>query len=140
MIPTHIVIHHSLTKDGTTVSWGAIRWYHTQTLGWLQIGYHYGVELVGQYYEILAGRMQDQIGAHCKEGGMNNCSLGICCVGNFDAEIVPSAQLDTLIKLTRSLMGVFQIPKSNVHRHTDFAGYKSCPGTKFPWLQFLSML
>lgn len=140
MIPTHIVIHHSLTADGQTVSWNAIRWYHTHTMGWNDVGYHAGLELIGSRYEILMGRMMDDIGAHCKEGGMNRTSLGICVVGNFDLAPVPSAQMDLLIKFVRSLMFVFRIPFDNVKRHSDFAGYKSCPGTKFQWSEFKGRL
>jgi N-acetylmuramoyl-L-alanine amidase len=121
MIPTHLVIHHSLTKDSQTVSWDAIRWYHVHTNGWNNIGYHFGIEFVNSYYEILSGRMMTDVGAHCKEGGMNSTSLGICVVGNFDLEIVPSAQMDRLVELTRSLQTVFKIPASNVKRHTDYA-------------------
>ena len=140
MIPSHLVIHHSLTADGRTVSWDAIRWYHVHTMGWADVGYHYGVELVGSRYEILVGRMQNETGAHCKEGGMNASSLGVCLVGNFDAEPVPEAQLDRLVRLSRSLMDVFAIPRENVRRHSDFAAYKSCPGKLFPWSRFLASL
>jgi len=140
MKPNSIIIHHSLTEDGRTVSWDAIRWYHVHTNGWTAIGYQLGIELIGNTYEILMGRMLDQVGAHCKEGGMNNCSIGICVVGNFDKAPVPSAQLDKLIELTRSLMRIFKIPVENVKRHSDYAPYKSCPGTQFQWGQFIGRL
>jgi hypothetical protein len=140
MIPNYIVIHHSLTKDGTTVSWDAIRWYHINTNGWKAIGYQVGIELIGGHYEILMGRMLDESGAHCKEDGMNSKSIGICLVGNFDLAPPSTAQLDVLIALVRSLMHIFRIPKEHVIRHTDVAPYKSCPGTQFPWSYFQSQL
>lgn len=164
MKPTHIVIHHSLTQDGATVSWSAIRRYHTsyrykgeiiteakalQMIAsgisgvekpWRDIGYHYGIELVGDQYEIFVGRMLNDTGAHCIEGGMNNCAIGICLIGNFDTEYVPIAQLAKLTFLVQSLMVIFMISKDKVKRHADYAPYKSCPGSKFPWTQFLTTL
>lgn len=140
MNPTHLIIHHSLTKDSQTVSWDAIRWYHVNTLGWVDVGYHAGVELVGARYEILLGRMLDEVGAHCKEGGMNRTSIGVCMVGNFDLAPPPAGQMDLLVKFTRSLISIFSIPIGNVRRHSDFANYKSCPGKLFPWAEYVSRL
>lgn len=140
MKPTHIVIHHSLTPDGSTASWNAIRWYHINTNGWSNIGYHLGVENISGYYEILLGRMLNETGAHCKEGGMNHTSLGICCVGNYDLMRVPDAMMDRLVELARSLMDTFHIPKENVKRHTDFASYKTCPGKMFQWSEFIGRI
>ena len=140
MIPTHILIHHSLTADGQTVSWDAIRRYHVETNGWKDIGYQVGIELIGDTYEALLGRMLNENGAHCKEGGMNFCSIGICCAGNFDIEIVPAAQMDKLVQVTRSFMEIFKIGNDLVKRHHDYAGYKSCPGTKFQWSEFKGRL
>lgn len=131
MKPEAIVIHHSLTEDGQTVSWGAIRRYHTQELGWRDIGYHYGIEMVGGSYEVLLGRMMNETGAHCKQEGMNYKSLGICFVGNFDEIEVPGDQWVVGIKLVTSLCEVLGIGVDKIYGHREFASYKSCPGTNF---------
>lgn len=139
MRPTHIVIHHTLTEDGKTVSWDAIRQYH-KSMGWREIGYHYGIELINDHYEILVGRLQDEVGAHCKAEHMNEHSLGLVLVGNFDIHPPLPIQLDFLIKLTRSLQSSFSIPSSNVVPHRAYATYKTCPGSKFPWSAFVGGL
>ena len=139
MKPTHIVIHHSLTDDSRSVSWEAIRKYHLQQ-GWHDIGYHYGIELVGDHYEIFSGRRPDQSGAHCKEGGMNARSLGICLVGNYDHIRPPDQALALLATLVKSLQNTWGTPLTNIHRHSDFASYKSCPGRLFPWAEFIGSL
>lgn len=140
MRPQYIIIHHSLTEDGETVSWGAIRRYHTQTLGWRDIGYHYGIELVGQYYEILMGRLPGETGAHCKEQGMNRKSLGICCVGNFDMIEPPPGQFQKCLNLVRHLMALYNIPSDRVLGHRELATYKSCPGRSWDMGEFRSLL
>jgi len=129
MYPQNIIIHHSLTKDSGTVSWVPIRKYHTETLGWLDIGYHFGIERVDNSYEILMGRMPNVIGAHTK--GMNQNSIGICLVGNFDTAPPSKEQWDKLIQLCLYLMSVYNISVNNIYGHRDFASYKSCPGKMF---------
>lgn len=132
MTPRYIILHHSLTEDGKTVSWNAIRQYHLKK-GWSDIGYHYGIELVGNHYEVLVGRLQTEIGAHCR--GMNGASLGICFVGNFDIEEPPLEQLNVGRRLIRSLMEVFGISNERVKGHCEYS-QKSCPGKKFPLGEF----
>jgi N-acetyl-anhydromuramyl-L-alanine amidase AmpD len=142
---THIVIHHSLTKDSGSVSWGAIRDYHLAK-GWRKIGYHYGVEMVGDFYEILIGRFSNETGAHAREMGMNRIAIGICVVGNFDNEVPSHTLLTRVRNLVLWKMDEYEIPTQNVIGHREvgqMAGfdwrkgeYKSCPGSQFDMAAF----
>lgn len=145
----YIVIHHSLTKDSGSVSWGAIRDYHLKK-GWSNIGYHWGLEMVGDYPEILIGRFSNQNGAHAREMGMNRIGIGICVVGNYDLIPPPTQMLNRLRSLVLWLMDDFEIPVQNVIGHRDvgmMAGfnwkkgeYKSCPGKLFSLSSFRQSL
>ena len=139
--PRYIIMHHSLTADGTTVSWGAIRDYHIKERGWNDIGYHFGIELVGDTYEVLVGRMPDVVGAHTKELGMYSSSIGICMVGNFDLAPPNANQLGLARQLVKWCMRNWSISAHSVLAHREvgvMAGfdwrkgqYKSCCGAMF---------
>ncbi|MHA2066121.1 MAG: peptidoglycan recognition protein family protein [Candidatus Thorarchaeota archaeon] len=133
-------MHHSLTKDGEEPNWGAIRRYHTVDKGWRDIGYHYGIEMVRLYPEILLGRLPYQVGAHTKQQGMNKMSLGVCVVGNFD--IHPPRQEVWLkaLALVRYLLYAHNLVVTAVHAHRDYAPYKTCPGLAFNMDKFRSEL
>ncbi len=137
MKPKRIILHHSLTDDSKTVSWGAIRKYHIETNGWHDIGYHYGIELVNDHYEILMGRMMNDAGAHTH--GENYDSLGICFIGNFDFDEPHPEQWNLGIKLVTSLCDVLAISPDKIFGHRDFAP-KSCPGEKFNIYGFIKQV
>ena len=120
-----IFLHHSLTRDSETVSWDAIRRYHTQALGWSDIGYHAGIELINDRYEILLGRPFSKTGAHTR--GHNRNSIGICMVGNFDLYFPPDEQWNLTMNFIRDLMKIFKISKKHIFGHCEFSS-KSCPG------------
>ena len=136
MIPDSLMIHHSLTADSGSVSWSAIRRYHVETLKWRDVGYHYGIERIGDRVEILVGRMLGESGAHCRQGGMNRYSVGICLVGNFDEQPPPDESWAAAVRLARSLQEVLGIPRDRVFGHREFAAYKTCPGTMFSMQDF----
>jgi len=128
-----IVIHHSLTQDSGTVSWGAIERYHTQTMGWADIGYHFGVELIGDTYYSLLGRAEHKVAAAVREGDLNKTGIHICMVGNFDLAPPPEAMMDCLIRrVLYPVMDRWSIGVDDLYGHNNFATYKTCPGTKFP--------
>ncbi len=148
--PTHIIIHHSATADSGTVSWQAIRNYHINTQKWNDIGYHFGIELINNEYEIMIGRPITEYGAHCKELQMNRRSIGVCCIGNYDDTPPPVQLLSKLEYLVLWLMNIYHIRVECVLGHREvgeMAGfdwkkgqYKSCPGTKFNMRQLRDRL
>ncbi len=123
-----IIIHHSLTKDSNTVSWNAIRTYHMHHLRWAAIGYHWGVELVGGFYEVLQGRNMQWNGAHAR--GYNKTAIGICCVGNYDDEEPSEGLIVSVTQLVTWLISIYNIPKERVRGHADIS-HKTCPGKLF---------
>lgn len=135
------MIHHSATKDSGTVSWGAIRRFHVETNGWSDIGYHLGVELVGDHYEVMLGRAFDRDGAHCYQDAMNTKALGVCFVGDYDAAPPPNEMLVFAAMKLRPIMRDLGISADaeHVRRHGQHAP-KTCPGTLFPFDAFLALL
>ncbi len=126
---THIMIHHSLTRDSATLSWDAIRDYHVNTNRWRDVGYHFGIEKVNTNYECLVGMPLNEKGIHCK--GMNSKAIGICCVGNYDL-IEPENKMLTLLayRVIRPLMYIYSIPIENIVFHNEYSS-KTCPGRMF---------
>ena len=133
-----IIIHHSATKDSGTLSWAAIRRYHTHNNGWLDIGYHAGIELINYEYECLYGRPDTMDGAHT--AGANHESLGFCFVGNYD-QIAPTPEM--LAAAARRVIApwvkAFGISLDNIKPHRDFS-QKTCPGKLFDMGDLLSMV
>ena len=165
----YIILHHSLTSDKQTVDWNSIRKYHMSyrvdhhivsqkdfkdslqsnagTLyqtPWFDIGYHLGVEMVNGDYMVQHGRPLIQRGAHTKDNGMNNKSLGICVIGNWDTDDVPRRQWLLTIMLIRKLQVVTNTINKNIIGHREaqaLAGVpldtrKTCPGKRFNMQKF----
>jgi hypothetical protein len=156
MIPKQIILHHSLTKDNQTVSWGAIRKYHKSYAfngkiiskeeakycmesgqhikkPWRDIGYHFGIELINDSYEILMGRMPNVQGAHCR--GHNKDSIGICFIGNYDIMVPSKEMINQGILLVAYLCEIYDISSNQIFGHREYSS-KTCPGTNFNLVDF----
>jgi len=128
MKPTYLIIHHSGHTNSTFENVDA---YH-KSKGWGGIGYHYFIEKSG---EVKQGRQDTTIGAHCKAGGMNYKSIGICLAGNFLEELWKPAQLKSLEKLLFQLEKKYSIDRvNNVLGHQE-VGKTDCPGYLIYWLK-----
>lgn len=135
---TGIIIHHSLTKDSGTVSWGAIERYHRQVLGYRDISYNFGLEVIttalGELaYYAMVGRDININAAGEPKKGSNKWGVHICIVGNFDLQPPPEEMLKMLrYRLVRPLMDQYNILPNRVLGHTELdRPDKSCPGSKF---------
>ena len=143
MTPRWIVIHHSATDDdGYALNWKGVRDWHIRHNGWRDVGYHFGIERVQGSYEILAGRMLNEVGAHTR--GLNSQSIGVVLLGNFDNYEPDPEGWKVLVRLVRSLAEVFDIPADRIIGHREvnvlvegnllspkYRVHKTCPGWKF---------
>jgi len=165
-VPRKIVIHHSLTKDGATVSWSAIRRYHRSWAHdgkiiceakaialidrdvegvkrpWLDIGYHAGCEMVVSggrvVFECLYGRPVTVAGAHAR--GHNDDSLGFCFVGNFDERVPSQKMLEVAARrVIAPWCAQFGILTQNIIGHREVSN-KTCPGSKFDMYELVEIV
>jgi hypothetical protein len=124
--PEWIVVHHAAGPANQTFE--IIKSYHVVNRGFDTIGYHFLITKDGKIYQ---GRPDSMHGAHTKEQGMNNKSLGICLTGDFDKYLPSQEQTDSLTGLIKAKMAVYSIPLGKIVPHRYFLGkppYKSCYG------------
>ena len=134
MLPTKVIIHHSAGKDGKTFDFSAIKRYHVEERGYLNIGYHAGVELVDDDWFVIIGRPWDMDGAHTK--GQNHVALGLVFIGNFSKYEPDEEMLDVGAGMVRLWRKIYDIPVSSIHKHNEYSNTE-CPGALFPWTRFL---
>jgi N-acetylmuramoyl-L-alanine amidase len=129
LIPERIIIHHSLTEDGETLSWPAIHRYHVNHNGWSDIGYHAGIEEVEGRYVCVFGRPDVLSGAHTL--GENSRSFGFCFVGNYDlVEPEPARLRVACRRVLAPWLFRYGLGPADLVPHRDYA-LKTCPGSKF---------
>lgn len=122
---THLVIHCSATRPSQDIGVKEIdRWHRAR--GFFKIGYHLVIRRDGT---VEVGRKIEEIGAHCKDGGMNRCAIGICLVGGVSEADVKVAE-DNFTKAQKvSLFGVIKQLRTE-HSGLTILGHRDVPGVR----------
>lgn len=96
-------VHHTATANGYSrrdvpgLLRGMYR-YHTQTLGWFDIGYNFLIDRFGRTWVGRSGGPKKRVrGAHTL--GFNHESTGIAVIGNYQSQRVPARVLDAMFRL-----------------------------------------
>lgn len=108
--------------------------YHTETLGWQDIGQHVTVSPDGLIWD---GRDVNQVPASIM--GHNQKAFAIEMIGNFDKgqEVLEGAQYEAVVKLIQGLFDLFKTDCLVFHR--DHAS-KTCPGSSLDKAMFLDRI
>lgn len=125
---THITLHHQgeAFKPGTDVHkyLRNLQAWSRNTKGWLDIPYHYVIDLEGHTY---AARDIAYAGDTNTEYDPKGHAL-IEVVGNFE-EVEPNQQqLDAVVALMASLAAQYGVPVENIASHRDHSDKTVCPG------------
>lgn len=135
----YIVIHHSASKRGSTA--GMDRYHREERRMENGLAYHF---VIGNGNGMPNGqvdigdRWRRQIhGGHVASHALNQTSIGICLVGDFDKARPGKTQMDSLEALVEHLMKDCGIRPKNVRTHTQINPKPTrCPGRHFPTSTF----
>lgn len=124
-----IIVHCTATPKGANFTVEDIdKWHRKPPFNFRCIGYHYVIYLDGT---IHLGRPIEEEGAHCKEGGHNKHSIGVCYIGGVRKEdgrtpedTRTPEQKEAMKVLLQLLKAAF--PEAKIYGHRDFAK-KDCP-------------
>jgi hypothetical protein len=127
---THITLHHQGEpfKPGTDPQQYLrnLQAWSRNTKHWLDIPYHYIIDLDGRIYE---GRSIDYAGDTNTEYDPTGHAL-IEVVGNFE-EVEPNQQqLDAVVRLMALLAKKYGAGLDHIASHRDFSAQTVCPGAK----------
>jgi hypothetical protein len=125
----YIVVHHSDTPTGCKARFNAAH----IARGWEMLGYDF---VIGNGTESGDGEIEvgprwpiQMTGAHTgtPDHLYNDTGIGICLVGNLQANRPTSAQVESLARLCAYFMKTYHIPAKNIIGHRDCKSTE-CPG------------
>jgi N-acetylmuramoyl-L-alanine amidase len=126
---SYIVLHHTASKG---INDGSQEWNQLQKKGQFLRGinylcdYHYGIGPTGDQFE---GQLESKPGFHCGNDQINEESLAVACIGNFELNKMSNQQKLGLIKTLQKLM--LRFPYAKVMLHNEIVA-TLCPGINYP--------
>jgi hypothetical protein len=141
------VVHHTATSNNYSDARAVIRSmyrYHTQSLGWKDLGYNIVIDRAGNVYEGRKGGLdRGVVGAHAS--GFNRGSFGVSVIGNYEAANPTQASmraLEDVIAWQSSVYGIHPqgttdrdgVRRSTIVGHRQ-VGQTACPGRIMNQLQ-----
>jgi len=125
---THITLHHQgepfpQGKDPIAYLRKLQAWSRN-TKHWLDIPYHYVIDLDGRIYE---ARRIEYAGDTNTEYDPKGHAL-IEVVGNFEEVQPNAAQLDAVVELMAMLAKKYKVSPDTIHGHKDYSAQTVCPG------------
>lgn len=139
----YIIIHHSGTKSGNAKIFD--RYHRKEKKFPGGIAYHFvignGTKSANGEIEVTQRWHKKIPGPHCFDPKMNEQSIGICLVGNFEKAKPTQTQIRRLAELIREIRKDYDIPLENILGHKDVdPGATDCPGKNFPMAPLKSRL
>lgn len=127
--PVRITVHHEGTKllvtdDAIRKIKGIQTWGMGPDRKWADVPYHFFIAPDGKIYQ---GRDVYTVGETNTEYNPAGHLL-ICCLGNYEQDDVPEAQLQSLIKMIAWCSKSYKIPYETLATHRDYSKQTTCPG------------
>jgi hypothetical protein len=91
-------------------------------VGHRDIAYHYVIDPAGRVWEARDLRWQ---GRHVRNNHVGN--IGVCCLGNFEVQRIPAAQLQALERFLQDLQKKHKVARKQIFTHQELSP-TLCPG------------
>ncbi|MGY0067786.1 N-acetylmuramoyl-L-alanine amidase [Streptomyces sp. QTS137] len=127
-------VHHTASGNNYTCAEASsvirsIYRYHTESMGWRDIGYNFLVDKCGKIYEGRAGGVANPVlGAHTL--GFNSSTMGVAVLGTFDTTSPPAVAVTGVAQLTAWKLGLHGMDPSAKTYLTSDGGNLYAKGTK----------
>ncbi len=129
--PFYFTLHHTQghypkNLEEASAEMRFIQDYHQNAKGWIDIGYHFLIDPMGDIFE---GRPIGAVGAHVK--GRNTGNIGISIMGNYQppvSDTFTGSALSSFVALGRYLKDTYSVDVSSFYAHRDI-GPTDCPGS-----------